>query len=413
MTSFFSGRSHRRKSSNRSSSSDASEDEETESRRESSTNLSTIASSLLRRRRDSSDDDDRGFGGRERRGFGPFEGGTMLDDVAEQDASCNQDAEANNGCGQSGEGEGKSPSDHCSLNNSTMRYNARRTINLAGSGQKITNEIGFRSHSAESQSLSFLGVSSSRGSSARSSCSSLSNIYRLRPLGHRGVRRTVRNSSSTRSDTRLVLRCHVTDVQQKMNNEQVMSSSMSLDPEVTTSADYYVVNNGLKDSYRLHSSLPRQKRSGLGGSIGPREPHPGEPPGSTLPLNGLNEALKAISYESLAATKRSNLSLVSSTCSASKFVVDPVNELPPSPCLPPLPESASRESPLNAYRYTFDPKFTMISSDDRKSSNIGVLTRLNNLKNASLANRGALSNGHITKDNIIRKVKHRDCCVVM
>ena len=415
MTSCCAGRPHRRKSSHRSSSSDASEDEEGESRRESSTNLSTVANLLMRRRRDSSDDDDRGYGGRDRRGFGPLDGGTVLDDVAEQDANVSQDADAENGCGGASEDRGKSHSaGQCSLNNATERFNLRKINNLEGFGHKIVNEIGFRSHSAESRS------SSSRGSSsARSSCSNLSALHRLRPLGNRSARKTAKNSSSTRSDTRLVLRCHVTDLKRRLNNARAVSSSMSLGPlnsGSTPPVDCFTTNNGLKEHCRFHNSLPRRCWGGEAGCKWMKDALSEDISDCMLPSLGVGDGqtMKAISHESLVATKRSNLSLVSSTCSASKYVVDPINESPPSPCLPPLPESAPRESPLGLADFAFfDSKTASCSVECLKPKNTGVLTRLNNLKQASQCTRGALSSGHISKRTIIRKVKHRDCCVVM
>ena len=120
---------------------------------------------------------------------------------------------------------------------------------------------------------------------------------------------------------------------------------------------------------------------------------------------------KSGSRDSVCVAKRSNLSLASSTCSASKFVVDPVNEAPPSPCLPPLPES--KDSP-HSTKDPLSPIETPPGSlNSLKPKNPGILTKLNNLKNASYGSRGALSGGSHPKHAIIRKVKHRNCCAIM
>ena len=422
------GRSVRRRSSQRSSSSEASEDEECESRRESSTNLSTVVGSLLYRRRDSSDDDDRGFGGRDWRGLGHLEGGTPLDDVVEQDPMTSQDVDDHCG-GDGGSGGTQAPTEHFSLNNASELRTFKKLVNLNGTDHRIINVLGIRSRSAESRSSSsYSGMTSRSCSSARSSCSSLSNHYRMRPLTTRGARRSMRNSSSTRSDTGLVFRRHVTDLKLRLNNAKFMEGSLSftsLDPAEpqlrgSSSLDYVVVNNEVGNF--SSNSLPRRHRKGKRSR---KTVHPSNPtaadgnPQNLLftPFGYLGdgmEATKSISHESVAIAKRSNLSLASSTCSASKFVVDPVNELPPSPCLPPLPETTPKESPhpTEELMFTFpDPPFG--SGASLKPKDHGILTKLNNLKNASAGSRGALSSGRQPKNALIRRVKHRDCCAIM
>ena len=422
------GRTHRRKSSHRSSSSEASEDE-SESRRESSTNLSGVVGVLLYRRRDSSDDDDRGFGGRDWRGFGPMEGSTPLDDVVEQDAVATHEDDKH--CGGDGMGEEgtQAPADQFSLNNASELRTFKKLVNLNGTDHRIINVLGIRSRSAESRSSSsYSAVTSSRScSSARSSCSSLSTHFRLRPLTTRGTRRVMRNSSSTRSDTGLVFRRHVSDLKRKLNNSKFLEGSLSftslLPPEPplkgSSSLDYVVVND-LGNPPRNSNSLPRRhrrtKRSRKG--IAPSHPSPDNQNYFFTPIAYPGEGsegqnVKSLSHESVAIAKRSNLSLASSTCSGSKFVVDPVNELPPSPCLPPLPESTPKQSPRPCDDVAFFSDAPLGSSNSLKPKTSGILIKLNNFKNASNGGRSALSSGPHTKQTIIRKVKHRDCCTIM
>ena len=423
---YFSGRSIRRRVSQRSSSSEASEDEECESRRESSTNLSAVVGSILYRRRDSSDDDDRSFGGRDWRGFSHLEGGTPLDDVVEHDAMASQDADGL--CGGDGDSGGaQPPSDNFSLNNASELRTFKKLINLNGTDHRIINVLGIRSRSAESHSSgSYSCVTSRSCSSARSSCSSLSNHYRIRPLSTRNTRRATRNSSSTRSDTGLVFRRRVSDLKRRLNNSKFMESSLSFsslyppEPHLvgSSSLDYVVVNNDL--GHFSSNSLPRRHRKEKRSRKVVYPSNPSDVNHQNLlftpfgcPGEGV-DCIKSTSHESIAIAKRSNLSLASSTCSTSKFVVDPVNELPPSPCLPPLPESSPKESPFSNEDFTFalsEP--THGSRISLKPKDAGILTKLNNLKNASAGSRGALSSGRAPKNALIHKVKHRDCCTVM
>ena len=184
-----------------------------------------MVGSLRRKRRDSSDDDDRGgFGGREWRGYSHLEVGTPLDDVVEQDAapSCNVDGHENTGDGTGDKGGCGTHMDRFSLNNASELGSFKKMVNVNGTDHRIINVFGVRSRSAESHSSSSCsGIPSSRSSSsARSSCSSLS--HRLLPLHSRAAKKTTRNSSSTRSDTGLVLRYHVTDRKRRLNNSKFM-----------------------------------------------------------------------------------------------------------------------------------------------------------------------------------------------
>ena len=343
----------------------------------------------------------------------------------------------------------------------------RKTLKTSdGSCNKIVNVFGVRSKSAESHTSSSIITGSRSSSSARSSCSSLCSSHRLRPLKRAGPW-SQRNSSSTRSDTGLVLRYQKNNVavrcacpsssSAKISRSSSSSSFSSLPPagsslRVSNSLSCVGVrtcpvdpgadsDSGLQGSRRHRScSLPRRhKRRKLachknaGEALGGDNPLPAS-------LSESIEGLGAVARENT-GVKRSNLSLASSTCSGSKFVVDPVNELPPSPCLTPLPESQGKEGSV-------DERFSFRRESRTKTLSFGkgqvplnntdgglfsrpdadvkdmklprsVITKLNSWKaprRRSGSNRGSVNDfSYQTKSEkrIVQKVKARDCCAIM
>nr|CAB3266433.1 SNF-related serine/threonine-protein kinase-like [Phallusia mammillata] len=454
------GRAMRRRKSQKCSSSETSDDD-SESRRTSSTNLSsTVGRMMLQRRRDSSDDkDDDHTGG----GPGP---GNFLPGVNEQITTDCQDSTA----AAEEEKENPKSSDDASaagntrthvMNNvSQHRSVGKKPLCLNDSNHKINNIFGVRSKSAESHTSSSYSMftSSRSSSSARSSCSSLSSNHRLRTLAKRNGRLSMKNSSSTRSDTGLVLRYHKNNVLVKCKCKNLSQTSRSSSSSSLVICDNLRVSNSLNcvsppglthdngvdsdsglSSSRHHRScsLPRHSK---------RLNHPnfkksGQDEDQSMYQTLFSESNDEIScvgagLESL-TVKRSNLSLASSTCSGSKFVVDPVNELAPSPALTPLSENRAQTLSFNFSDHSINlPAKTKITKPElnnlettlsmsasleepgfKKHQNI--LTKLNNLKpnarhSSSLDSGSVLGSGQLKVEHkIVRKVKARNCCSLM
>ncbi|XP_076800078.1 uncharacterized protein LOC143445102 [Clavelina lepadiformis] len=476
------GRPLRRQRSQRSSSSETSDDD-SESQRTSKTNLSTVASSLLRRRDSTSDDDDdKGFNGGGKEGTA----GKNITDISSDAftvSDCTATAQAVNDTTKDKETSRsdknnnslkEEASDKVLLNNANdLPIFNRKLLNLDGTDHKIKNVFGVRSRSAESHTSSHSYVTSSRScSSARSSCSSLSTSHRYRP----GVKRSgfwvLKNSSSTRSDTGLVLRCHINNAKlgkctRNNNSTKFVKRSSSSSSFSSLGEDALRVCSSLgcvnpkhrnldaaceSDSvfcqmeHRRSCSLPHRHRksrlvSNKKNMKNERTQTPVPYPVSELNIDGCNS--RAMSQESV-TIKRSNISLASSTCSGSKFVVDPLNEIPPSPCLTPLPESTmkeinlptEKESELDQDIFMFpslhnsieeQSKSSVSGSQDsvnlksrsptnihRASKRLSIITKLNNLKSAAQGSRNSLSTRlNKSESAIVHKVKVQDCCSVM
>lgn len=199
-----------------------------------------------------------------------------------------------------------------------------------------------RSRSAESHCCG------SRSSSARSSCSSLG--YRRGRL--QTGRRARRNSRSTASDTRLVLRlsnlrniavattlassCSASSMGTRRFCRNIAARS---EGNVSEKARDPARKKPAKRQYRS-TSLPRPSWYACGNLNGPRAASCG--PGvkrqwsathlSTVSIQPrIPESGPASGENAESNVKRSNVSLASSTCSASKYAVESVNDTPLSP----------------------------------------------------------------------------------
>lgn len=284
------------------------------------------------------------------------------------------------------------PQNRCVLRCVTPN-NANNVLNnMKSGGKQITGEARFvcnqicnvlekRSKSAESSRSS----KSSQTSSARSSSSSLSiSTMRGRLLSSH---RTRRNSRSTMSDTGLVLRWN----NLRRAGKATSSSSSSVASLAVTVpagsrlkllrrprsegnvANSSVLTTGIQKRQSRSTSLPRpcpryvrnNLNNARAASCGPYISNgmsrkrqclttPSTPIISLQPC--IPESQMATiepglclhlhqcytSHESKESNlKRSNISLASSTCSASKYAVDPINELVPSPTNESRPSSAA------------------------------------------------------------------------
>nr|XP_002120588.1 SNF-related serine/threonine-protein kinase-like [Ciona intestinalis] len=419
------GRPQRRQRSRKSSNSDTSE-EESESSHTSQTNLSSVVSNMmLRYHRDSSEDRD-GCGG-QGGSFGPgaAHGSACVTDCTIESTSNTQNTEDCNA--------GNNQGNQNRLNNTLLLNSlSKKRLLLQGSDQKIINVFGVRSRSAESHTTASVHLIS-RNSSARSSCSSLSSSSQMWSSGKEYVGWVTKNTSSTRSDTGLVLRCHTKNYGAcKCKKNESIARSCSSFPSLYTSPQhcrfcYTLSGKEAVDAFGnalirkpLTSSILISTRSRIKHGIKYTDENCSDN------YEVMNPAV--VAHEAV-SVKQSNLSIASSTCSGSKFVVDPVNELPPPPYLTTLPKPAINKSLTNDWIHVpckeyLDNKcfdcIPTIPNDQLKENSLkctpkvkrnGIIARLNSYKTS----RGVCATplAYRAENSVIKKMKAQDCCTLM